>query len=173
MATVAAEDVLTMAFTEEKYIYRPLEHDEIRLLEIEPAVHLKDAIVYQLHHFPAGDCPKYTALSYVWGRISEDGSHLKEHAQCDGKILRITRSLSRALRRIRENSMSSTVPTSSESSATQHIAYRYLWVDAICINQSNLEERLEQVRMMARTYTKFVTTHMAGRTRAGSKSKSI
>ena len=73
------------------------------------------------------DDPVYEALSYVWGSA----------IKCDDLFvgdehLPITRSLDFALRRLRHDDLT-----------------RTLWVDAICIDQSNIPERNAQVRMMS------------------------
>ncbi|KAF2119506.1 heterokaryon incompatibility protein-domain-containing protein [Lophiotrema nucula] len=72
----------------------------------------------------------YEALSYVWG----DRADLRE-ISCNGVPMKVTRNLFDALVAIR-------VPTASRS----------LWVDAICINQDDLEERSHQVGLMASIY---------------------
>ncbi|KAI0134480.1 heterokaryon incompatibility protein-domain-containing protein [Xylariales sp. AK1849] len=72
---------------------------------------------------------EYEALSYVWG-----GAEPKYLIECNGKALRITANLGQALLHLRR---------------TEH---RTLWVDAICINQSDIEERSAQVRLMSRIY---------------------
>ncbi|KAJ9149338.1 hypothetical protein NKR23_g4229 [Pleurostoma richardsiae] len=71
----------------------------------------------------------YEALSYTWG--SADEAH---YIQCNGKQLRVTKNCKTALLNLR----------SSEP--------RALWVDAICIDQSCVEERNEQVKMMRQIY---------------------
>ncbi|KAB8267889.1 heterokaryon incompatibility protein-domain-containing protein [Aspergillus minisclerotigenes] len=74
--------------------------------------------------------PDGRALSYVWGR--------SKHSQpiyLNGSPVYITRHLRRALRQLR-----------SDSEAV------CLWVDAVCINQSDDEEKTEQVKMMGKIY---------------------
>ena len=70
--------------------------------------------------------PDYKALSYVWG----DPKDLVE-IRCCGQAFSIGSNLHSALKRLR----SSTVD-------------RILWVDAICINQADKQERAEQVAFM-------------------------
>ncbi len=66
----------------------------------------------------------FEALSYVWG-IGEDAA---VEMDCDGYVIFIRQNLACALKHIRlENET------------------RYLWVDAVCIDQANVEERSEQV----------------------------
>ncbi|KAF2647811.1 HET-domain-containing protein [Lophiostoma macrostomum CBS 122681] len=72
----------------------------------------------------------YEALSYVWGS-SEDSKVV----HVDGRRMNITQNLHGALLHLRD-------PTFA----------RILWIDAICINQDDLDERAQQVRFMARIY---------------------
>lgn len=72
----------------------------------------------------------YEALSYVWGDISA-----KEEAYCDGARIYLTANLASALRQLR--------PAKGK---------RVMWVDAICINQSDSEEKAHQIRLMGKMY---------------------
>ncbi|KAL8702186.1 MAG: hypothetical protein Q9201_004541 [Fulgogasparrea decipioides] len=72
----------------------------------------------------------YEALSYVWG--STEGM---QHIICDGRRLPITQDLETTLRHLRDES----VP-------------RRLWIDQICINQEDLDERSTQIRNMGNIY---------------------
>ncbi|KAH0565728.1 hypothetical protein GP486_000870 [Trichoglossum hirsutum] len=74
--------------------------------------------------------PPYEALSYVWGRNTA-GSPM----WCNGIAITITSNLDGALRNLR-------LPTQA----------RRLWVDAVCIDQENIEERNRQVQYMRLIY---------------------
>lgn len=112
----------------EYYQYQPLQPDEdIRLLTINPATSLEDEVSCSLRHVRFSDLPDrdppngetrrfrvdpsvtsvkvktYNALSYAWGLVYEDGSHLSERIVCDGKLLKITANLHKALRYYRSN----------------------------------------------------------------------
>ena len=80
----------------------------------------------------------YTTISYAWGPVYEDGSHLNDFIICDGLKLRVTSNLKEALRRMRE--------------LPQNICSDFIWADAICINQEDMSERSLQVTQMARIY---------------------
>jgi Heterokaryon incompatibility protein (HET) len=69
---------------------------------------------------------RYKALSYAWGDTSDS-----RNVYCDNKVIKVTSNLFSALWQLREKE-----------------TYEYLWVDAICINQLNLEEKTNQVRLM-------------------------
>jgi hypothetical protein len=73
---------------------------------------------------------QYTALSYVWG----DATY-KQPISVNGKLFGITPNLHAALVYIRD-----------ENKPVQ------LWVDAVCINQSDIDERNSQVAQMSDIY---------------------
>ena len=77
-------------------------------------------------HASFDDHPPYEALSYTWGnKVSLHPINV------DGCTFMVTRNLLAALKRLR-------LPDQD----------RYLWVDAICINQSDIPERNHQVKQM-------------------------
>jgi hypothetical protein len=78
----------------------------------------------------------YTALSYTWGPPVFDAT-----IYCDGHAKVITRTLETALKNFRH-------PTDSVM----------LWVDQICINQGDLEEKKQQIPLMSRIYTRAFNT---------------
>lgn len=80
--------------------------------------------------------PDYEALSYTWA--DEDGDQsLTSTVRCDpgDQMVMVTRNCENALRRLRLQAEP-----------------RFLWVDAICINQAFVQERNRQVAMMAKIY---------------------
>ncbi|KAM7210329.1 Heterokaryon incompatibility protein (HET) domain containing protein [Rhypophila decipiens] len=80
------------------------------------------------------EVPKYEALSYAWGSSRDEASALvfdPDSADRDPKCLLIRENLASALRHLRRPDLP-----------------RVLWVDAICIDQDNLQERGEQVSRM-------------------------
>jgi hypothetical protein len=79
------------------------------------------------------DCPPYTALSYAWG---EPGVLRSLYIEPCGD-LGIRASLHDFL-----HMRSSTIKQTT-----------YFWIDAICIDQSNIQERNHQVRLMKEIYT--------------------
>ncbi|KAI1768943.1 heterokaryon incompatibility protein-domain-containing protein [Hypoxylon sp. FL1150] len=80
--------------------------------------------------------PKFEALSYVWGSMENPESlELRRDGSESGVSVSITRNLGVALRHLRN-------PSSS----------RVLWVDAVCIDQSNIPERNAQVPRMSIIY---------------------
>ncbi|KAK4172324.1 heterokaryon incompatibility protein-domain-containing protein [Triangularia setosa] len=78
----------------------------------------------------------FEALSYVWGDMTDTTP-----IQIDGATIEIGRSLRSALLHLR----------------FLHKA-RILWVDAVCINQEDLDERNSQVMLMGDIYSKAART---------------
>lgn len=118
------------------YSYTPLEDHHIRLLELRPGtrgtvIHI-DLIPMELS--PQAR-PSYHALSYAWGSPTLDHEVLVESGESSSRILRVTQNLYVALQHLRYGSMP-----------------RRLWVDAICINQQDTDERSRQVERMADIY---------------------
>lgn len=70
----------------------------------------------------------YEALSYVWG--TSDSCQPDEVLNCDGSILQIRENLACALKHIRNEKET-----------------KLLWVDAVCINQEDMDERSTQVNI--------------------------
>ncbi|KAI1101504.1 heterokaryon incompatibility protein-domain-containing protein, partial [Jackrogersella minutella] len=125
------------------YKYQPLNPDshEIRMLEIHPTWRTFSAIkcsliTVNLDNLEDDSVPFgfYEALSYTWGDTTR-----KVSIKVDGSQFEVTRDLASALRRLRAKQGS-----------------RYLWVDAICINQDDEHERNIQVALMGLIYRSAV-----------------
>lgn len=135
--------------------YHALSKDrgEIRLLHILPAedestpIHCTlstaslegfdmdtpDMEVIDHHH---GSRPRYEALSYAWGTVyHQDSIYIEEQPKL------VTVSLYEALQHLRH--------TARE---------RVMWIDAVCIDQSSLEERSHQVGMMSDIFSRALNT---------------
>lgn len=115
------------------YQYRPLDtaRHEIRLLKLAPGKP-GNKIAGEISHVSLDDNPCFDALSYMWGpprpvyNIFLDGN----------STLCIGRNLRKALDDMRQEDKP-----------------RVLWTDAICINQSDFDEREHQVRLMRKIYS--------------------
>src|ERR1700712_3541755 len=103
---------------------------EIRLLSIKPGT-FSDDIECTLQHADLSFKPVYEALSYCWGKSKD-----LHHIILDGLDFTITANLDVAIRRVR-------FPNRP----------RILWIDAICINQSDDNEKSEQVKSMFNIYS--------------------
>ena len=88
----------------------------------------KIVISFSLAHYDINynDTIRYEALSYVWGSLTD-----KESIICNGGSLAITHGLLHAMRHLHSKG-----------------GHRTLWIDAICINQSDDQERSTQVPLM-------------------------
>ncbi|RYP17233.1 hypothetical protein DL765_004618 [Monosporascus sp. GIB2] len=117
------------------YRYAPLggepDCDAFRILTVLPGVG-DQPLECTLEHVSLDDSPSYEALSYVRDRMEET-----EDIICSGKPLAVATHLYSALRHLR-------LPSQP----------RNLWVDAICVNQRDNEERGRQVRLMRKIYPK-------------------
>lgn len=119
----------------------------IRLLKI---TYLKpsDCPVIQLITVSLNDPtrPPYTCLSYTWGSPVPGASYIDRDTfiditRPDGNVRRfdITPSLHDFLQHLHTRSHAGVVT--------------YLWVDAVCVNQADLDERANQVTLMGRIYS--------------------
>ncbi|KAJ4376237.1 hypothetical protein N0V83_001520 [Neocucurbitaria cava] len=113
------------------YEYKPISTSAgaIRVLVLQPAPHIDAPIEGYLEHITYTSFP-YIAISYVWGSATK--SH---HLAIDGHSFGVGQNLYNVLRSVRDKSK----PLS-------------LWIDAICINQNDMQERGQQVQDMALIY---------------------
>ncbi|KAF4632732.1 hypothetical protein G7Y89_g5395 [Cudoniella acicularis] len=105
----------------------------IRLLCIEPGSD-ESQIAVRLVTTRLESAPPYEGLSYTWG-VAEFNSTIT----CDGSSFPVTQNLYDAIRYLR-----------------QPDCERVMWIDAICINQRDNQERTEQVGIMKNIYAKAV-----------------
>ena len=105
--------------------------EELRLLR--PISLTREALRFSITIFPRHIAPLYTAVSYCWG--DEEASEL---IYLDDRPFRVRRNLWSCLYYLGLDAGRS--------------GYTHLWVDAICINQSNPSERNAQIRRMDQTY---------------------
>ena len=115
------------------YTYSPIPGEKIRLLQVSHAA--DGSVAGILHTFRLGDptCPKYIALSYVWGEEGHTWS-----ITVDGKDLMALQSLKPFIHMLRR-----------QSSRWKNT---WWWIDSICINTEDLQERSVQVQRMRQIY---------------------
>ena len=122
------------------FSYRPLDtaSDEIRLIRVLPELK-RGHVQCQVEHFPSEQAPPYIALSYTWQNPIPDE---RDGPTDDGELIRVNQNTLRI--------------GSNLASALQylrrHQPLEYAWVDAISIDQANVEERGHQVLRMVRIY---------------------
>lgn len=115
--------------------------NEIRLMNILP--NKTGDITCELRVVRLQDNPQYIALSYTWGPSTNEeaargvSSIPRRPILCNNHPILVTENLYALLLRARENTL---------------LASRYMWVDAICINQEDPLERTSQVNLMATIY---------------------
>jgi hypothetical protein len=118
--------------TLDSYQYTPFEEgrsDQIRILRVYPAASIEDPVICDLRIVNLDSKPEYAALSYTWGPPIFD-----HQITCNNQTFMVTESLHWALRRFRATS------------------WQMIWVDQVCIDQSNVEERSQQVLLMKIIY---------------------
>ncbi|CAN9208252.1 unnamed protein product [Alternaria alternata] len=136
--------VPTIEEHETTYQYEPIVADEeLRVLLLEPGV-FEEPLVGSLlvrkigeltyrdfDWVPQGDGNEWDCVSYCWGPQKD-----YTYFSCDGRPLRITTTVEDMLKHLRELF----IP-------------RYLWIDAICINQADNTEKSLQVLSMGKIYS--------------------
>ena len=106
------------------------DRQEIRTLTLKPGA-FDNAIHCVMTTASLIDRPIYTALSFVWGNLEEPLMVYVDEIEIE-----VTQNLAMALRYIRK--------------PDQDLV---LWVDALSINQNDVEERKSQVSLMGRLYS--------------------
>lgn len=114
-------------------IYHPFTSpDSIRVLILEPG-RQSDSLKASLEERRLHDATTlYEALSYCWGVFDLSSS---QRIEIQGSAVRISGNLDEALRSLRSEQ-----------------EQRVLWVDFVCINQTDIQERVGQVNMMGEIY---------------------
>ena len=155
-----------------------LTKNQIRLLSFTTGQHLDDsAISLKLETFDVGTRPPYVALSYTWG---SETNHEPDYILLNGQSLQVRRNLHDALRAIRNAVQEVDVRVLKTLGLWQNVHHhdedgdelaavsmigpdagiwgvRFLWIDALCIDQSNVAERNHQVAMMSIIYAQAST----------------
>lgn len=119
-----------------EYVALRLSTNEIRLLQLEPGV-ADTTIRCRLLHVSSSAADQYETVSYCWGNPDRPAY---VEVEVDNKILAIPASTAEVLRRFRLLDKP-----------------RVLWIDAICIDQSNVAERSVQVTKMHQIYASATT----------------
>ena len=126
--------------TPTRYQYSHLNYtlgQEIRLVILLPGA-LHDPIRCEITHVNLEDNPEYDAVSYTWADEDGDDSLSRNINISNGLcFVPVTINCEATLRQLRQ-------PGSR----------RKLWIDALCIDQSNVSERNHQVGIMDSIYTK-------------------
>ncbi|KAK6953291.1 hypothetical protein Daesc_005592 [Daldinia eschscholtzii] len=113
--------------------YESLSRGSIRVLLLKPE--LKDGRPQlSIKTYERRNVPEYVSISYCWGQQSES-----EFVYLDDQPFPVRPNLFQLLLHLRHH-------------CREYPEWRYFWVDAICIYQSNAQEKTEQVSQMENTY---------------------
>ena len=115
------------------FSYQALRNDEVRLLEVRSSN--PPALEFTVRHYPRQTVPSYVAISYTWGE-----SPATEEIILDGQHFPVRPNLWSCLHHMQR------CPE-----------WSLIWIDAVCIDQSNIRERNDQVRVMDEIYTRAET----------------
>ena len=135
-----------MAHYHPKNLYQSvplLEASSVRLVKVLPQTSDDDAIHCSINSVALDSKPQYVALSYTWGAPTRQAAERGMTNQrrfpitCNGQELHVTENLLHFLRRIARD----------EFGTRPHY-----WIDSICIDQDNFQERNDQVLMMPIIY---------------------
>ncbi|KAK8029312.1 HET-domain-containing protein [Apiospora marii] len=119
--------------------------DDIRVLLLQPAENYQDPIFCSLHHLRLGEGEKFEPLSYCWGDTGKTEEITIDAEPVGGSSLSfpVAQSIVEALRQLR-------LPDKP----------RRLWIDQLCINQNDRDEKTHQVGLMARIYSEASMVHI-------------
>ncbi len=151
------------------YHYAALLPRHIRLIRLLPRLEYdnSDPVFIELHTARLDEY-RFIALSYTWGPATleeQDATDAQTFTTvprcypiyCGGKIIRVTRSLRDALIRIRQFLDPASIARYTNM-MDKPLDTNLIWADGICINQEDLQERAEQVKLMAEIYTQASLT---------------
>ena len=151
------------------YQYQPLNEveREIRLLTLHPGSY-NNPMVISLNTvvLKKGQIPRFEALSYAWGDAS--GEHTPNLTWVRSGFLTLERMIDRVdifivAEQPKWSSLHFTEHCSETLPITKNLFHalnylrredesRHFWIDAICVNQEDLDERGKQVQRMADIY---------------------
>ena len=111
------------------YMYENVGADTIRLLHFSKC---GSEMTFDLLAFPIHKLPDYRALSYTW-----DGQTRYRSIPCNGASIAVTSNVQTVLPYLYER-----------------YGNHYVWVDVVCIDQDNIEEKNAQIPLMRTIYSK-------------------
>jgi hypothetical protein len=159
-SNIASEDMIkrrdhVLSLPPHSYSQLPGPNDAIRLVRIhnpDPPSPGLPICSLEIHFLDLH--PPFCALSYTWG-ASED---LRDHLDDEDALAELNDQsqyaivLDGQLFSVRRNLQDFLVEISGQLEDPDFEGYDLYWIDAICINQSDLEERNEQVNKMGEIY---------------------
>lgn len=118
---------------------------QIRLLSVLPTLDSDEDIKCKLEVVTWSPELRYAALSYVWG-----DPDTTQQIFVNGHHFEATKNLRIALWQIRKNDVLLDDPSAPDAPGQRGCLP--LWVDAVCVNQKDYQERNEQVMLMGSIY---------------------
>lgn len=142
------------------YTYQSIETDEFRVVVLHPAQNFDDDIEFHLHIRKRYDDKFYEAVSYTWGK-DESTSDLLVHDEKFSAIHLHGQNIFARMSRyhhLRDHANATMKIRSNVATMLRYLRYkwlpRYLWIDALCINQNDVVEKGKQVSQMGDIYRK-------------------
>lgn len=147
----------------------------IRLLKLQAGKEANGILRVSLDTVDLIDEPFFYALSYTWGNPHANGVDFTAHFNavnekysvsgkseilCDGQLLKVQRNLLDILCELLDACNTAQPGAWTDSPFPDALAQGEagIWIDAICINQDDLEERALQVRIMDKIYSQAAET---------------
>lgn len=119
-----------------KYKYEPILADSTSRILILKNGYYEDELAGDLEMAKLDECPPWKALSYAWGTTTTYA-----RIKIGTGYVRISANLEAALRRLRQ--------AYGDEAPGARVR---LWIDQICIDQENIQERSQQVQLMYDIY---------------------
>ncbi|XMA19283.1 hypothetical protein WAI453_012074 [Rhynchosporium graminicola] len=120
-------------------LYDVLSTASIRLLELLDSPDDADKTILRLQTYDVKETPPFNALSYVWGRSTEVREVLcRNELKPNGALTSITPNILEALPFLKA------------------ISKMPIWIDAVCINQRDRDEKARVVPIMGKIFGEAV-----------------
>jgi hypothetical protein len=131
---------MTAVIFQTPYFQAPLDltGSSFRLVELQPCSPTDIIKCHLTAHPSPPDCPPFVALSYMWDHTSS-----KDTIHLNGTPFLVGHSLWTFLNEMRSRDK-----------------FQMYWIDAICINQSNIRERNHQVQLMNVIYSQAKSVYI-------------
>lgn len=124
------------------YAYDRLELGESRFRLLRISSHSKEGPVHGvLDQYTFKNAPDYEALSYTWSDESEESKGGKKR---HGKPLFIGKHF---------RQLAVTMNCDAALKQLRSMGKKYIWIDAICINQGDADEKRDQIALMHQIYS--------------------
>jgi hypothetical protein len=124
---------------------------------------------FKLEHFDLSNCPPYLALSYTWGNqwptrgirlngsLFTVGENLSSALQCifrnSGRVTPADNDYIKILELRFGSHKSETWDHATRWRFMEEACWKYVWIDAICIDQVDVLEKNQQVSIMSRIFS--------------------